>query len=175
MNIEIRPVTPADIPSIHTIYQESVLNDTASWELTPPDQAEMDNRVQTVLGKEMPYLVAVVEKQVVGYSYASNYHTRPGYRYTVENSIYVHSDFHRLGIGKKLLSALIDICAIKGYRQMVAIIGGSERFASIALHQSLGFRQVGLLPHIGLKQARWLDVVIMQRPLGDGDRTIPEA
>jgi phosphinothricin acetyltransferase len=174
MNIEIRAVTPEDIPSIHTIYSASVCDDTASWELTPPDLAEMHKRVQAILDKGFPYFVAVAGTQVVGYSYASSYRERLGYRFTVEDSIYVESAHHGLGIGAKLLSALIDACTSKGYRQMVAVIGGSERIASIALHQKLGFARVGLLPSIGLKHGRWLDVVIMQRALGEGGQSVPE-
>jgi phosphinothricin acetyltransferase len=177
--IEIRPVAPEDIPAIHAIYSESVCCDTASWELVPPDEEEMRSRVQNLLGKGFPYFVAVATlagvQQVVGYSYASNYRERAGYRFTVEDSIYVKNGHQRLGIGEKLLRTLIDACSAQGYRQMIAVIGGSERKASIALHEKLGFARVGHLPSIGLKQGRWLDVVLMQRALGAGNSTIPEA
>lgn len=173
MEVVIRPFAPTDIPSIHNIYYESVVNDTASWELTPPDQAEILSRAQAILSQKYPYLVAVIGDQVVGYSYASSFRARPGYRYTVEDSVYVDGAYHRLGIAAKLMGALIDACTELGYRQMVAVIGGSERVASITLHQKLGFQQVGLLPNIGLKHDRWLDCVLMQRALGEGHATIP--
>ena len=172
---EIRAVLPADIPAIHAIYQASVVSDTASWELTPPDLAEMSRRVEGMVAQGYPYLVAVVEGQVVGYTYASSYRPRPGYRFTVEDSIYVDAAQQGRGIGRLLLTALIDACTAQGYRQMVAVIGGSERTASIVLHERLGFVLVGRLPQIGLKHGRWLDCVLMQRALGEGATTLPEA
>ncbi len=188
MQIEIRAATPEDVTSIHSIYSASVLNDTASWELVPPDLDEMRTRVHSILHRGFPFLVAValsrpeeaqaaeqVDGKVVGYSYASGFHARAGYRYTVENSIYVDAAHQRLGIGRRLLGTLIDICTQQGYRQMIAVIGGSERVASITLHQKLGFQQVGLLANIGLKNGRWLDCVYMQRALGVGNEAIPES
>jgi phosphinothricin acetyltransferase len=173
--IEIRAVTPGDIPAIHNIYYASVTHDTASWELVPPDEDEMRSRAEALLAQGFPYFVAVCDGRVVGYCYASSFRTRPGYRYTVEDSVYVDGAHQRLGIARQLLGVLIDACTAKGYRQMVAVIGGSERIASIALHQKLGFEQVGLLPNLGLKHGRWLDCVLMQRALGEGHATIPTA
>lgn len=170
---EIRTVTPDDMPAIHNIYCESVLHDTASWELEPPDATEMRRRAEAVLAQSYPYLVAVMAGQVAGYAYASSFRTRPGYRYTVEDSVYVDDAYQRQGIAHGLLTALIEGCTARGYRQMVAVIGGSERTASIALHQKLGFVQVGLLPNLGLKHGQWLDCVLMQRVLGEGHGNIP--
>ncbi len=173
-NLLIRPVHLDDITAIHTIYSHNVLHGSASWELTPPDRAEMTSRLQAVLDKSFPYFVAEIDDQVVGYSYASSFRPRPGYRFTVENSIYVAEGFQRRGIARQLMITLIDACATQGFRQMLAVIGDSANSPSIELHRSLGFVQVGLLPVIGFKFGRWLDSVWMQRALGDGAGTLPE-
>lgn len=173
--IEIRPFQTEDLTGIHSIYQENVLHDTASWEWIAPDQNELGTRIRSLLDQDFPFLVAAANGQVLGYCYASSFRPRAGYQYTVENTIYVDSAYRRLGIAKKLLHALIEACTAQGYRQMVAVIGGSERMASIDLHHKLGFQRVGLLPNIGLKHNRWLDCVLMQRALGNGHETIPPA
>ena len=173
MSVIIRKATLDDIPPIHAIYCNSVLQETASWELTPPDAVEMGRRMQGVLDQGYPYFVATLDEQVVGYSYANHYRPRPGYRFTVENSIYVHPAFQRRGIARQLMTTVIDACTARGCRQMIAVIGDSENHASLALHRSLGFVQVGLLPTIGFKFGRWLDGVLMQRALGEGNTTLP--
>ena len=175
MTVLIRHATLDDISPIHAIYCNSVLQETASWELTPPDVAEMGRRMQGVLEQGYPYFVAMLDERVIGYSYANNYRPRPGYRFTVENSIYVHPAFQRRGIARQLMTTVIEACTARGFRQMIAVIGDSENHASIALHRSLGFVQVGLLPTIGFKFGRWLDGVLMQRPLGEGNTTLPAA
>jgi phosphinothricin acetyltransferase len=169
----IRPAVLSDLPAIHAIYSYSVFHDTASWELTPPDEAEMTRRMSVILGGGYPYLVAELAGRLVGYSYASSYRPRPGYRFTVENSVYVAADMQRRGLGRLLLSNLVAACTAKGYRQMIAVIGDSQNIASIELHRSLGFEQQGFLPNIGYKFGRWLDSVLMQRSLGDGATTMP--
>lgn len=171
--LSIRPVTLADVSAIHCIYSESVRTWTASWELTPPDEEEMRRRMQTILDQGYPYFVATLHDTLVGYSYASSYRPRPGYRFTVEDSIYVDPAYQRRGIARQLLQKVIDACTIKGYRQMVAVIGDSENHASIALHTQLGFTHVVRLPNLGFKFGRWLDSVMMQRPLGEGASTLP--
>jgi phosphinothricin acetyltransferase len=176
--LTIRPVTLADVPAIHRIYSESVRTWTASWELTPPDEDEMARRVQAILAQGFPYFVATLSESafddiLVGYSYASSYRPRPGYRFTVENSIYVDPAYQRRGIARQLLQSLIDACTAQGYRQMVAVIGDSENYASIALHEQLGFAHVARLPNLGFKFGRWLDSVMMQRALGAGADTLP--
>lgn len=173
MELMIRPVVLTDISAINRIYSDSVRTWTASWELDPPDDAEMARRVEAVLAQEYPYFVAYLGDQLVGYSYASSYRARPGYRFTVENSIYVDPPFQRRGIARQLLQTLIDACTQQGYRQMVAVIGDSENHGSIALHRTLGFTQVALLPNLGFKFGRWLDSVMMQRALGDGGTSLP--
>lgn len=172
-SLHIRPVTLTDVPAIHHIYSESVRTWTASWELVPPDEAEMARRVQAILEQRYPYFVGICGDTLVGYAYASSYRARPGYRFTVENSIYVAPAYQRRGIARQLVQTLIEACTARGYRQMVAVIGDSENHASIALHKQLGFTQVALLPNLGFKFGRWLDSVMMQRALGDGGDTLP--
>ncbi len=171
--LSIRAVTLADVPAINRIYSESVRTWTASWELTPPDDEELARRMQTILAQGYPYFVATLDDILVGYSYAGSYRPRPGYRFTVEDSIYIDPAYQRRGIARQLLHTVIDACTDKGYRQMVAVIGDSENHGSIALHAHLGFSHVALLPNLGFKFGRWLDSVMMQRPLGDGATTLP--
>ncbi len=173
MTLQIRSFMPTDLPAINHIYGASVRTWTASWELEAPDEAEMSRRVQAILDQGYPYFVGTVGDQLVGYTYASSYRARPGYRFTVENSIYVDPAHQRRGFARQLMQRLIDACTTAGYRQMVAVIGDSENHASIALHQQLGFTHVGLLPNLGFKFGRWLDSVMMQRPLGQGGTTLP--
>jgi phosphinothricin acetyltransferase len=161
----LRPATLADAPAILAIYAPEVLHGTASWEYTPPDLPEMERRISTILAAGYPYLVAEVENQLAGYCYASSYRPREGYRYVAEDSIYIDARFQGRGIGRSLLTAVIEACTARGYRQMVAVIGDSENSASIKLHQACGFYHVGTLVGVGFKHGRWLDSVLMQRGL----------
>jgi phosphinothricin acetyltransferase len=172
-DVMVRPAQLDDLPAIHAIYCYNVVQGTASWEVDPPDEAEMRRRMQAVLEQGYPYFVTELAGQVAGYTYASSYRPRPGYRYTVENSVYVAAGCQRRGIGRLLLAQLIAACAAQGFRQMVAVIGDSQNVASINLHRALGFQHVGLLPNIGFKFGRWLDCVLMQRSLGEGGETFP--
>lgn len=172
-DLRIRPATPEDIPAITEIYRPAVLTGTASFELEPPSVDEMRRRFETITSGGYPYLVAEHEGAVIGYSYASAYRTRPGYHFSVEDSVYVVEGQQGKGVGRALLSRLIEECTARGYRQMVAIIGDSAQWASIGLHRKLGFTFVGTLHSIGYKHGRWLDTVIMQRTLGEGDCTPP--
>ncbi|MGE5165453.1 MAG: N-acetyltransferase family protein [Sphingobacteriales bacterium] len=169
----IRPATPADIPAITRIYAHAVERGTASFELTPPDQAEMARRFGELTTNNFPYLAALVDGALAGYAYAGPYRARPAYRFTVENSIYVAPDRQRHGVGKALLEALIDVCTERGFRLMVAVIGDSNQTASIRLHEAAGFKHVGVFENIGYKFDRWLDSVLMQRALGPGASTPP--
>jgi L-amino acid N-acyltransferase YncA len=174
MTIAIRPAKTADIPAITRIYAHAVEHGTASFELTPPDEAEMARRMADLMGKGFPYLVAEADDVLIGYAYAGPFRTRPAYRLTVENSVYVAPATHRRGIGRALLAALIEACETRGFRQMIAVIGDSpKQAASIGLHEALGFRHVGILDNVGFKHGRWLDSVLMQRVLGDGGTTEP--
>jgi L-amino acid N-acyltransferase YncA len=170
---EIRPAISADLPAITEIYDHAVRYGTATFELNPPDLAEMTRRFDALIDSGFPYLVAVLEGQVVGYAYAGPYRPRPAYRFTVENSLYLQPAIHRRGIGIQLLQGLIAECEARGYRQMIAVIGDSANAGSIGVHARTGFQMIGTHPHVGFKFGRWLDTVMMQRALGDGSATLP--
>lgn len=169
----IRASTDRDLETIATIYAHHVLHGLASFEEVPPDLAEMQRRRAELLDRGLPYLSAELDGALVGYAYAGLYRPRSGYRFTVEDSIYVAADAPRRGIGRALLSDVVARCAALGYRQMVAVIGDTGNTPSIALHAALGFRVVGTLPSVGFKLGRWVDSVFMQRPLGPGDTLLP--
>lgn len=173
--MELRAATPADIPAIQAIYAHHVLHGLASFEIEPPSVAEMRSRFESITGGGYPYLVAADGERLLGYAYASIYRTRPGYRYTVEDSVYVSPALVGRGIGRQLLDRLIDECERRGYRQMLAVIGDSANAASIELHRACGFVHCGTLRSVGLKFGRWVDSVLMQRGLGESDRSVPAA
>ena len=160
----VRPATPADMPHVTAIYGNFVATGTATFETVPPDESEMARRRQAVLDRGLPYLVAELEGYVVGFCYASQFRPRDGYRFTVEDSIYVRPDCTGHRVGTMLLAQLILDCQLEGCHSMVACICG-ENIPSVALHTSLGFQQVGLLPEAGRKFGEWLRLLIMQRPL----------
>lgn len=172
-DILIRPGVPTDIAAITQIYADAVIHGTASFELTPPDEAEMARRQQTLLARRYPYVVAASAGRVVGYAYAGPYRDRRAYDWCVEDSVYIAPQCHRRGIGKLLLARLIAETEALGFRQMVGIIGDTDNVASVALHAAAGFRLVGTFQSIGYKHGRWLDTVMMQRALGSGDGTPP--
>src|SRR5579862_1267898 len=170
---EIRPAEIADLPFITEIYDHAVRFGTATFELAPPDRPEMTRRFQVLIDGGFPYLVAASEGRVVGYAYAGSYRPRPAYRFTVENSVYLQPAIHRRGIGRQLLQRLISECEARGFRQMIAVIGDSANAGSIGVHTACGFQMIGTHPNVGLKFGRWLDTVMMQRPLGEGAGTVP--
>ncbi|MCA1368928.1 N-acetyltransferase [Bradyrhizobium sp. BRP14] len=173
MTFTLRDAVAADLPAITEIYRESVLNGVATYEVTPPSEAEMALRFSTITGNGYPYVVAVDERgAVLGYAYASAFRTRAAYRFLVEDSIYLAPEARGKGIGRALLEELIRRCTALGFRQMVAVIGGAHP-SSIALHRALGFEHQGLMKATGFKHGRWLDTAIMQRPLGEGMETDP--
>jgi len=174
MTIEIRPARATDIPVITRIYAHAVEHGTASFELIPPDETEMEHRMQHLLAGNFPYLAAEVAGTVCGYAYAGPYRARPAYRWTVEDSVYIAPNMHRRGIGRVLLKTLIEESEASGFRQMIAVIGDSTKQASsVSLHEALGFQHVGILQDVGFKHGRWLDSVLMQRTLGEGGSTGP--
>ena len=160
----VRSAVPADIPTLTAIYANFVETSTATFELVAPDTAEMLRRWQAVQDRSLPYLVAELKGYVVGFCYASQFRPREGYRYTVEDSIYVRPDCIGYGVGRSLLSELIAACQARQCHSMVACICGTN-VASTALHASLGFTTVGILPEAGLKFGDWLRLSIMQRSL----------
>jgi L-amino acid N-acyltransferase YncA len=172
--IQIIPATPEHLPAITAIYAHEVRTGTATFELEPPDLAEMTRRYETLTANGFPYIVAVMEDVVVGYAYAGPYRPRPAYRFTVENSVYLDPSAQGRRIGTRLLQALIEASEQRGYRLMVAVIGDSANIASIGVHTTTGFRNVGTFKNVGLKFGRWLDTVMMERPLGEAERTIPK-
>lgn len=165
----VRPCGSGDIAPITAIYRHAVLTGTGSFEIDPPDEAEMGRRRDALEGGNHPYLVAEIENVLAGYAYAGPYRARPAYRSTVENSVYVAPGWQRRGVARSLLLALLDSAAERGFRQMVAVIGDSANSASIKLHERAGFDHVGTLRSVGWKHGRWLDTVLMQRALGPGD------
>ena len=172
-NVAIRGCEAGDVAAITTIYAHYVLYGLASFELEPPSENDMRQRRLDIVSRGFPYLVAERAGEVVGYAYASPYRLRPAYRHTAENSVYLHPAWAGRGIGRLLISALLAECETRGLRQIVAVIGDSANYASIGLHKSLGFREVGVLRSVGFKFGRWVDSVLMQRELGAGDSTPP--
>jgi len=171
--IAIRAAMPGDIAAITRIYAGAVLHGTASFELEPPDEAGMTHRQAALLTDGYPYLVAELAGIIAGYAYAGPYRARPAYKWTVEDSIYIGPEFHRRGIGARLLARLITDAERCGFRQMIAVIGDSAQTASIALHAAAGFAMIGTMRSVGFKHGKWLDTVLMQRALGNGDVTPP--
>jgi phosphinothricin acetyltransferase len=170
----IRPATPADIPAITRIYAHAVTHGTASFELEPPSEQDMAQRQKALLDGGFPYIVATIDGAVAGYAYAGAYRTRPAYRFSVEDSVYVDPAMQRRGLGRILLAALIDEAEKRGFRQMIAVIGDSAQAPSIELHRALGFEWIGPIRNVGFKHGKWLDTVLMQRTLGEGARTTPD-
>lgn len=167
----IRPTTDDDVPAITALYAWHVAHGTGTFELEAPEETEMRQRRATVLGNGWPWLVAEDAGQVVGYAYANTFRPRRAYRFFVEDSIYVAPHAQGRGIGRLLLAELIARCEAAGARQMVAVIGDSANAGSIGVHRALGFQPAGVLASAGWKFGRWLDVVMMQRALGEGATT----
>ncbi|MFN7130067.1 MAG: GNAT family N-acetyltransferase [Brevundimonas sp.] len=174
-NVQIREATPADMAAITAIYAESVANGRGTFELEPPDEIEMTARFASVQALGLPRLVAVIDGAVVGYAYAGPFRTRQAYRYMVEDSIYVAPEARGNGVAGALLDELIVACEALGLRQMVAVIGDSDNAGSIALHRARGFADAGIFKAAGWKHDDWRDVVFMQRELGAGGQTPPDA
>lgn len=169
----IRDATPADLPEITAIYAHHVLTGTGTFEETPPDQAEMEARMARVQAAGWAWLVAEAApgSGVLGYAYFAQFRDRSAYRCTAEDSVYVRNDVRGQGVGKALVEAMLIRAEACGFRQMLAVIGDTENVGSIGLHIAAGFRQTGVIKSVGLKFGRWIDVVFMQRALGEGDTT----
>jgi len=169
----IREIEDGDLASVTAIYGHHVLTGFGSFEETAPTVDDMARRVAAVRALGLPWRVAEAEGEVVGYAYASAFRPRPGYRFTVEDSVYVAPHALGRGTGRALLTSVIDACEALSLRQMLAVIGDSGNEASVRLHRSLGFEQMGIARSVGFKHGRWVDIVSMQRALGAGDGTQP--
>lgn len=167
--LQIRPSSVNDAPEITRIYAHYVLHSTATFELEPPTVAEMAARRSKILEAGLPYLVAERDQQIMGYAYAGHYRPRPGYQYTIEDSVYIDSEHLGQGLGCALLSALIEICEAGLWRQMIAVLGDRGNTASLRLHERQGFRTIGTVYSVGWKFNRWVDSILMQRALGVGN------
>jgi len=171
----IRPSTEADLPAITAIYGHHVLHGTGTFETTPPTEPEMAARRADVLAKGLPWLVIEDAGRVAGYAYCQWFKPRPAYRYSAEDSIYLHPEAAGKGLGKQLLTALIDKAEAAGVRKLIAVIGDSANAGSVGVHRALGFQPVGTIASCGWKFGRWLDIVLMDRVVGAGDGSSPEA
>jgi L-amino acid N-acyltransferase YncA len=169
----IRPATAADVAAITAIYAEAVHLGTASFEVDPPDEAEMARRMRALTDGGYPYLVAEHDGTVIGFGYVGPYRVRQAYGSTIEDAVYLAHEARGHGIGGALLRQLIEEAAGRGFRQMIAVVGDSDNAASIRLHKAAGFDVAGTLKDVGYKHGRWLDTVIMQRALGAGNRAAP--
>ncbi|WP_350335687.1 GNAT family N-acetyltransferase [Coralliovum pocilloporae] len=173
MSLLIRPAEMDDLAEITRIYAHAVDHETASFELDPPDLAEMVRRYETLVSDGYPYLVAELQNRLAGYAYVGPYRPRPAYRWTVENSIYLAPDMRGKGFGGHLLAELIARCEHLGFRQMIAVLGGADFERSRQLHHAHDFREVGQLEAVGRKHHAWHDILIMQRALGEGASNPP--
>lgn len=172
--ITIRPVSEADWPAIAAIYAHHVQHGTGTFETEPPSEVEMRKRGQDVLAKGLPYLIVCDAQTVMGFAYANWFKPRPAYRFSAEDSIYLHPNAAGRGLGRLLLSELLRQLETRGVRQVLAVIGDSNNQGSIGVHRSLGFAHQGVMRHCGWKFGQWLDVVLMQKAIGAGATSAPE-
>jgi len=170
----IRPGHVQDLPAIAAIYAHHVLHGTGTFETEPPSEKEMAARREDVLARGLPYLVAEADGRILGFAYCQWFKPRPAYRFSAEDSIYVHPDATGRGLGRQLLGELARQAEALGVRKLIALIGDSANAGSIGVHRSLGFSTVGVLRSCGWKFGRWLDVVLMEKTLGEGDATPPD-
>jgi L-amino acid N-acyltransferase YncA len=170
----VRAATEADADALAAIYGDAVLHGFGTFEEEPPSAADMDSRRRAVQEQGLPYLVAELDGQVRGFAYAGPFRPRAAYRYTLEDSVYVSPDAKGKGVGRAVLSAVIEACEALGIRQLMAVIGDSGNSGSIGLHRSLGFEQTGVGRSVGFKHGRWVDIVHMQKALNGGDTLAPD-
>jgi phosphinothricin acetyltransferase len=170
----LRPATPGDAVALAEIYGRHVLHGLGTFEEEPPAPTEMALRLDAVVSRGLPYLVAETDR-VIGFAYAMPFRLRAAYRYTAEDSIYVAAGHAGQGVGKALLAAVIDRCSQMGLRQLVAVIGDSGNAASIGLHRALGFELNGVVTGVGFKHGRWVDIVMMQKTLEGGATSPPDS
>ena len=173
--MNIRPATEQDADAVAAIYGHHVQHGFGTFEEEPPTGAEICRRIAAVRALGLPYLVAKDDGRVAGFAYAASFRPRPAYRFTAESSVYVRPDLVGRGVGAALMGEIIAACEAMGLRQLVAVIGDSGNTASIGLHRSLGFVEIGVGKAFGRKHGRWVDIVLMQKPLNGGDSTEPTA
>ena len=173
-SITVRDAGDADMEAVHSIYAHHVLHGLGTFEEIPPSLDDIKSRYATIIGAGMPWLVAEVDGRIAGFAYAGPFRLRTAYRFTVEDSIYVADGFFGRGVGRALLGELIRRCEGGPWRQMLAVIGDSGNEGSIGLHRAFGFSDLGTMKSVGFKHGRWIDVVMMQRPLGKGDGALPD-
>jgi len=171
---QVRDATEADIPAIAAIYAPEVENGISSLEDVAPSEAEMAQRMAKIKGQGLPYLIAARRGDVLGYCYAAPFHVRSGYRYTLEDTIYIHRDFRRQKVGHALLENLLERTEYLGCRQMIALICGPENGPSVSLHETFGFRPMGVARSVGFKFGAWRDVIYLQRAVGLADLAPPD-
>jgi L-amino acid N-acyltransferase YncA len=169
----VRDFAPDDLEPMRALYAHHVLHGLGTFEETPPQADDFAGRAAAVKALGLPWLTAEVDGRIVGYGYAAPYRPRSGYRFTVEDSVYVAPDRAGQGVGRALLAGVIERCTGLGLRRMYAFIGDSGNAASIGLHRSLGFEVSGTMQSAGFKHGRWVDVVVMQKHLGEGDASAP--
>lgn len=170
----IRSAAVEDAPALSRIYGDACLNGFGTFEEIAPSPEEMAARLKAVTDRGLPYVVAEVDGEVAALAYAGPFRLRAAYRYTVEDSVYVAPGFKGRGLGAAVLAKVIEACEAMGMRQMTAVIGDSENAGSIALHRSLGFELKGVMPAVGFKHGRWVDIVFMQKPLNGGADSLPD-
>ena len=173
--LNLRPSTDADLPAITAIYAHHVTHGTGTFETVPPSETDMAARRADVLARDLPYLVAEQDGRVLGFAYCQWFKPRPAYRFSAEDSIYLDPNAAGQRIGNKLLSELVRQADAAGVRKLIAVIGDSDNVRSIGVHRAVGFRHVGTIESCGWKFGRWLDIVLMEKPLGEADRTAPAA
>ena len=173
MDVRLRDAEASDFDAITALYAGEVAHGVATYELEAPDTDAMQQRWRAIVDGGYPYLVAESDDGFAGYAYASAYRTRAGYRWTVESTVYVAAHARGAGVGRRLMTALIELCTAQGFRQMIAVVGDADNAVSVRLHERLGFQRSGRFPGIGHKHGRWLDGLQMQRTLGDGATTPP--
>jgi phosphinothricin acetyltransferase len=173
MSLAIRDATGGDIAAVHAIYAHHVLNGFGTFDETPPTIADYTEKWRTIAAMRLPFLVATEEQAILGFAYATPFRPRSAYRYALEDSVYIRHDHLGRGVGSALLESLVARCTALGARQLLAVIGDSKNAGSIGLHRKAGFEDAGTLTSIGYKRGRWVDVVLMQRALSEGDGSPP--
>ena len=170
----LRQMQSGDMSEVTAIQKQAVLEGLASFSLVPLNEGEMVEKFSKLQNDLYPCIVAEIEGKIAGYANGAPYRPRPGYRWTIENSVYVSPNFHKHGVGYLLLEEIIRQSKELGFRQMIAVIGDSANIASIRLHEKCGFTHAGTLTGVGYKHGKWLDSVMMQYVLGDGEETQPD-